>query len=390
MQADNAKVGLIIFLLSFFLIYGGLHLYIFFKIKNALQMGPTVKLCLIFFMALMVVAPVVIRLAERGGYELMARLFSYTGYAWTGLAFLFFSMAMLLDFYRYSLKLSGIILNKDLSLLMVSPFTVFMSSLLVAVTISAYGYFEARHIRTERIVIRSSKIPETLGRLKIVQISDVHLGLIVREKRLDKILEQVRRENPDILVSTGDLVDGQICKLDEILKMFNNINPQYGKFAVTGNHEFYAGLRQALACTQQAGFTMLRGESIIIDELISIAGVDDPAGRFYGGSRGIEEPALLSPLPRDTFTLLLKHQPEIDKNSLGFFDLQLSGHTHRGQIYPFALITRMRYPFNSGFFNLPHNTRLYVSRGSGTWGPPFRFLSPPEVTVIEVVHGSKH
>jgi predicted MPP superfamily phosphohydrolase len=209
----------------------------------------------------------------------------------------------------------------------------------------------------------------------------------VRQGRLTRILEKVKRANPDVLVSTGDLVDGQINDLEGLTKLLNEINPRYGKFAITGNHEFYAGISHALDFTEKAGFTILRDEVVTVGGIITIVGVDDPTGNYFGVSKNIPEKALLSRLPRERFTLFLKHRPLMEQSSLGLFDLQLSGHVHKGQIFPFNLLTRLYYPTNAGLLNLPLNSQVYVSRGSGTWGPPIRFLAPPEVTVIELVHG---
>jgi predicted MPP superfamily phosphohydrolase len=387
MQADQAKVGMIVFLLIFFLIYGGLHLYVFLKTKNAIVLGAKATMGLIAFMALMIFAPILIRLLERGGYEPIAYLLSQVGYTWTGIVFLFFSCALLLDAYRLVIFTAGFVLQKNLSSITPSAFYSFIIPISFAIIVSAYGYFEAQNIRVERLIIQTSKIPEEIGTVKIVQISDIHLGLIVREQRLKRILQKVTAEKPDILVSTGDLVDGQMCRLNHLVEMLQEIKPQYGKFAVTGNHEFYAGLTQALECTEKAGFTVLRGTAANVSDFISIAGVDDPAGKIYESSGNTSEKELLAHLSRERFTLLLKHQPIIDDGSSDFFDVQLSGHTHKGQIFPFTLITRLRYSFNSGYFKLPNNSHLYVSRGSGTWGPPIRFLAPPEVTVIELLHG---
>jgi predicted MPP superfamily phosphohydrolase len=233
------------------------------------------------------------------------------------------------------------------------------------------------------LTIRSHKVPAAYSPLKIVQISDVHLGLIVREGRLKRILKKVAAENPDVVVSTGDLVDGQVCELNGLAGLLNEIRPRYGKFAVTGNHEFYAGFDNAKCFTENAGFTLLRGESTSAAG-ITIAGVDDPAGRFYG-LKNISETELLSPLPRNKFVLLLKHRPLVDKKAVGLFDLQLSGHIHKGQIFPFTLLTALYYPLTSGRLDLPDKSVMYVSRGSGTWGPPVRFLAPPEVTAIELI-----
>lgn len=167
--------------------------------------------------------------------------------------------------------------------------------------------------------------------------------------------------------------------------MLSEVQTKYGKFGVTGNHEFYAGLPQALGCSEKAGLRMLRGEALSVEGLINIAGVDDPAGRYFGQSEAVQESDLLSSLSSDRFTLFLKHRPVISKESLGLFDLQLSGHTHKGQIFPFSLLTGLYYPVDSGLAVLAKGSHLYVSRGAGTWGPPIRFLSPPEVTVIDLL-----
>ena len=279
-----------------------------------------------------------------------------------------------------------VVLQKDFALFIPSANFSFFIPLLLSIIISVYGYFEAKDVRTEKIIINTSKIPEDVGRLRIVQISDIHLGLIVREDRLRSILSEVKKADPDILVSTGDLVDGQIDNLEKLAEPFQKINPRYGKFAITGNHEFYAGLDQALSFAEKSGFRILRGEAVTVAGLVTLAGVDDPQVKTYGLFKGLSEKELLSELPHERFTVLLKHRPLVDRNVLGLFDLQLSGHVHKGQIFPFSIITGLYYSTQAGFANLAGNSKLYVSRGSGTWGPPIRFLSPPEVTVIELVH----
>lgn len=337
-------------------------------------------------MTLMVFAPVVIRVSERHGLELIARSLAYIGYTWMGLLFLFVSCVFVLDIYRLILKFGSMILQSDLSGLGLSPRHAVTISLILCIIIAIYGMFEAVGIRIERVKIKTHKIPEKIGRLKIVQISDVHLGLMVGEARLKRILKQVQLVNPDILVSTGDLVDGQTDDISDLKKMFVRVRTKYGKFAVTGNHEFYAGITRARHFMKNAGFTVLHGDGLTVSGLLNIVGVDDTAARRYGLGMGVSEKALLAQLPFEKFTLLLKHRPVVDKDALGLFDLQLSGHTHKGQIFPFNLITMLFYPARTGLNRLEKNAWLYVSRGSGTWGPPIRFMSPPEVAVIELIH----
>lgn len=378
-----------IFISTFFLLYASAHLYVFLKAKAAFGFGLSVSLPLAAFMLIMSASPLIIFFSEKHHQELIARLMSYIGYTWMGTLFLFVCASFIIDIYHLIVYLDTIISHKDLSYLIPSAKASFYIPLTISLAIAAYGYFEAKDIRTEKIEIKTSKLPAGMDRLRIVQISDVHIGLIVNKERLRRILDEVKKAKPDILVSTGDLVDGQIDGLIGLADMIKSINPIYGKFAITGNHEFYAGIEHATAFTRKAGFVVLRGEGITVNGLINIAGIDDHAGKSFGVYKEVSEKALLSKFPKDRFTLLLKHRPVIDKECIGLFDLQLSGHTHKGQLFPFSIFTRLSYIIDSGYLDLGHNSELYVSRGAGTWGPPMRFMAPPEITVIDLHRASK-
>jgi len=370
---------MILFLLFFFSLYSGLHLYTFLKLKNTFSLSTSTLLPLALFMILMTFAPLIIRISEKEGLEVFAQGLSWIGYLWMAIIFLFFSFSVFSDILLWILKRiipSGFIAENTTGKIS------FFISLLLSISLTIYGYIEALNIRLERIEIKTDRIKRSL---RIVQISDVHLGLIVREGRLKRILEKVREANPDIVVSTGDLVDGQIDRLEGLAELLKEVNPPYGKYAITGNHEFYAGLKQALAFTEKAGFTILRGEAVYLPELkLYIAGVDDPAGRRYGLTKEIPEERLLGSLSGEAFVLFLKHRPIVESSSKGLFDLQLSGHTHKGQIFPFSILTRLYYPKDSGCLKDINGCYLYVSRGAGTWGPPVRVFAPPEITVIDI------
>ncbi|MBN2398703.1 MAG: metallophosphoesterase [Deltaproteobacteria bacterium] len=372
-----------IFLLVFFLIYGGVHLYLFLGARASLALGTRSGILLALFMFIMVLAPVIVHVAERSGLQSLAHFFAWTGYSWMGFAFLLFCLSLVFDCYRILIHLGAYLSSLNPSTVIPPARLRFITLVILAAVLVLYGSFEALQISTERITIRTSKVPEEVGRFRIVQISDLHLGIIVREKRLERILEEVRAAAPDMLVSTGDLVDGETNNMLELSELLRAIDPPYGKFAVTGNHEFYAGLDQSLAFTRRAGFTVLRGETAEVGTFLTVAGVDDPTGRIYRTREGRPERELLAGPPLDRFSVLLKHQPV---PSPAPFDLQLSGHTHKGQIFPFTLMTRLVFPYNSGRHELADGSTLYVSRGSGTWGPPMRLMAPPEVTIIDLLH----
>jgi predicted MPP superfamily phosphohydrolase len=374
-----------LFLLSFFLIYGLMHGYAFLKARAALQFGSGPGILLGLFMLFMILAPVCIRVLELRGYDETAQALSWGAYIWLGFLFLFMVCALVFDFWRILGGAADALAKKDFSAFLPGARIAFFVPLALSLAATVYGYFEARDIRTERIVIETDKLPAGMERFRICQISDVHLGLIVRDERLARMLAIVKRENPDLFVSTGDLVDAQIDGISRLAAVLRDIRASCGNFAVTGNHEYIAGIDRALAFTKEAGFEVLRAEARDIGGFLTVAGVDDPTGKGFGlrgGDNG--EGELLASLPRDRFTLLLKHRPTLEQTTRGLFDLQLSGHTHRGQIFPFHWIVRLYFPMGSGLHEVG-NAKVYVSRGSGTWGPPIRFLAPPEVTVIELV-----
>lgn len=373
-----------LFLLAFFFLYSLLHVYAFLKAKAAIGFGAAAAISLILFMLVMITAPVIVRISERSGLETFARLMAYIGYSWLGVLFLFCSASAALDIWHIIIVAARKIPGLGTSGITPANNASFYFSLIFSLLAATYGYFEAWNIHTERLVIHSDKIPEG-RRIRIVQISDVHLGLIIGREKLKRIITEIKNADPDIVVSTGDLVDGQADQIGKMTELLRGITPRYGKFAVFGNHEFFAGVGESTRFIQSAGFDLLRGQAVTIDGIINIAGVDDPAGRALGLVNDISEKGLLSGLGSDRFTIFLKHRPTVDKDSMGLFDLQISGHTHKGQIFPFTFFTWLYYPVHAGLMELADKHYLYVSRGSGTWGPPIRFLSPPEIAVIDIV-----
>lgn len=373
---------LFLFITTFTSLYTSLHVYAFLKLRRAVSLSGIATALIAALMILMILTPLIVRIVESADFEREAKVFAYVGYTWMGLLFLFFIASFSLDVWRFLVYAAEGLLKTSLGALKFSHRQAFFLPLIAAMLAAGYGTYEAMNIQTETLVLKSPKIARPV---RIVQISDVHLGLLIREPRLARILEEVTAASPDIFVSTGDLVDGQTDSLNGVGNLLREIKAPLGKYAVTGNHEFYAGLDRSLEFMKQAGFRVLRGEGTSVAGLINIAGVDDPVVRGYGRSKEVLEREILSGLPRGKFTLFLKHRPDVEKSAEGLFDLQLSGHAHKGQLFPFTLIVRLVFPRIAGLYDLSSGSHLYVSRGSGTWGPPIRFLAPPEVTVIDLV-----
>jgi predicted MPP superfamily phosphohydrolase len=330
----------------------------------------------------MTCAPIAIRILERFGYDSSAHIMAWIGFTWMGFIFLFFCTGLLFDLFRFALWLfEGFSARTNYSLF--CRIFIFTVPAILSLAITVYGFFEAGHITTTRVAVYSPKIPAGT-KIRMVQISDVHLGIMNGRKKLQRIIALIKSGEPDILVSSGDLVDGQKNNIDGLADLLNTIDAPLGKYAVTGNHEYYAGLEHSLNFLKQAGFTVLNGEAAVAGNSITIAGIaDNSVGRFKNGSAKIEK-QIFESINKDLFTVLLKHRPFVSPGTP--YDLQLSGHTHKGQIFPFNLLTRLVYPYPEGrLVFLPGNKTLYTSRGTGTWGPPVRFLSPPEITFIDLL-----
>jgi len=339
-------------------------------------------------MLFMILVPVMVRVTERMGHEEVARMLAFIGYTWMGAILVFFLAEILCDLFRLIVYISGILSRRDLSNILSTHRFYFSTCFAITLLVIFYGLFEARQIRIEHIIIQTKKIAPEVGKARIVQISDVHLGLIIGEERIKLIVKTVRGTEPDILVSTGDLVDVQLNNIDDLAELFQEIYTPYGKFAVTGNHEFYAGIDRALEFTKKAGFKILSNEVVHIPEIVTIAGVNDEAVRSWRKSDNVPEEKLCTKIDNSLYTILLKHRPLPYAGSICVYDLQLSGHTHKGQIFPFFLITKLFFKQYAGYYRLNNGSFLYVNRGTGTWGPPIRFLAPPEITVIDIVHNA--
>lgn len=367
-----------------------MHLYIHLKIRAAFGPGRMVEIALALFMVFMIVSPVLVRIAEGNDREYVAIILAYIGYTWMGAVLIFFSAGICMDAIRLLTYGMAKRIHTILPLLAAAHRIQFVACAVAAIFVVVYGFFEARHIRAEYLVLESKKIPVETGRMRIVQISDVHLGLIVGERRLERIIEVINQARPDVLVSTGDLFDGQPDRVDLLAQRLYDVHAPLGKFAVMGNHEVYLdrtfGLKKSAELTDRAGFVLLRNRVASVGDIVDVAGVDDEAGRGWRYGDNAKEETLCAFVNKSRFTVLLKHRPALYTGNQCTYDLQLSGHTHKGQISPFFLVTRFFFPYYSGLHEFSGPRYLYVSRGSGTWGPPIRFLAPPEVTIIDIVH----
>ncbi|MGD8561772.1 MAG: metallophosphoesterase, partial [Desulfarculaceae bacterium] len=237
------------------------------------------------------------------------------------------------------------------------------------------------HPRLESITLTTSKLPAAKNSLRLVFIADLHLGLTSRLSYVKKVAALIQQARPHLILAGGDIVDGQGPVADQAAEILAGLKAPLGKFAVMGNHEAYVGLAYSQKFLNKCGFKVLRDQAQNVGGVLTLVGVDD---RREGNPRQ-SELNLLKSVSSDRYTIFIRHRPWVSPGSLGHFDLQLSGHTHGGQIFPWSLAVKSFYSRYKGLYGLKDGAWLYVNRGSGTWGPPMRILTPPEVTLIELV-----
>ena len=364
----------------FVTLYGLAHVYIWHAIVSGVRLPVWAQGLLGFGLLALSVTPFLARRLERRGHTHFARFFAWVGYTWAGLVLLF----VLARFGTDLLMASAAALGWSAPHGLVRSLPLIATGILTT-ALAIYSFIERSRVRVEYIGIPTTKTMGALPLLRVAQISDVHIGSMNGQSRIQTVVRRLQEISPDVVVSTGDLIDSRAGLAVPVTGLLAAVQPPLGKFAVIGNHECYAGLDSSLSFMERAGFTVLRNQVISLRG-IRLVGMDDPAaGR--AAQLASRESQLLRGLSDDVFTILLKHRPDLVPGSQARFDLQLSGHTHKGQMFPFGFLTRLYYPAHAGLFRLAQASYLYVSRGTGAWGPPFRLLAPPEITVFTIGPG---
>jgi predicted MPP superfamily phosphohydrolase len=261
---------------------------------------------------------------------------------------------------------------------------------LLALAASLIGAFNAR--RTAGVVtvdVPIAGLPVALHGFTMAQISDIHIGPTIKRAYLQDIVDAVNRLEPDLVAVTGDLVDGSVAELGGHVAPLAGLVSRHGTFFVTGNHEYYSGAPLWVAELRRLGITVLMNEHVVLERQgasLVLAGVPDFSAHHFDASHKSDPVAALKGAPADaSVRVLLAHQPRTAAAAeLAGFDLQLSGHTHGGQFLPWVFFVRLQQPFTAGLHRLGR-LWVYVSRGTGYWGPPKRLGAPSEITRLRLV-----
>lgn len=258
--------------------------------------------------------------------------------------------------------------------------------------LSASGVWSAiRPVEVRRLAVKIGRLPDKLSGLRIVQLTDMHVGPTIGRDFVEHVVREVNMLDADIVAITGDMVDGSVPELAHALEPLGDLRAKDGVFFVTGNHEYYSGADEWLSFLPSLGIRPLRNERVEIrreDHALDLAGIDDWTAHQFGGDHGADLDRALHGRDTSRPVVLLAHQPKAFHGALeSGVDLQLSGHTHGGQIFPFGFLTRLVQPFLSGLHRR-EDTQIYVSNGTGYWGPPMRLGAPAEITLIELTQST--
>jgi uncharacterized protein len=274
------------------------------------------------------------------------------------------------------------------ALFSVSPRTAAEVAVIATVATVVYGLVHARHSIVRRVRIPLAKLPARADGYTIVQLTDIHIGATLREPFLRRVVDKVNALAPDLIVLTGDLVDGHVAELRTHVEPFRDLRARDGVFAVTGNHEYYWNADAWIAHLRTLGIRVLRNERVTIGTAFELVGVDDSTGAAMALDHGEDIPrAIEGHDPALPIVLLAHHPSSIHRAVDAGCDLQLSGHTHGGQLLPLGWLSRLFEPHVAGLARFGA-TWLYVSEGTGFWGPPLRVGTSSEIAAITLVAGS--
>ncbi len=243
----------------------------------------------------------------------------------------------------------------------------------------------ARGFEVKRVRVPLARLPKSASGYRIVQLTDVHIGPTLGREFLESVVHQVAALSPDMVVITGDLVDGSVDELRVLVEPLRELRARDGVFFVTGNHEYYSGADEWIAHLGTLGVRVLRNERVPIGAAFDLAGVDDHSAGRVLPHHGQDVEAAMRDRDPSRAVVLLAHQPKAMAEACKHgVDLQISGHVHGGQLVPFNWLARLDQPYIQGLYRVG-TSWIYVSQGTGYWGPPMRVGSRAEVTSIELV-----
>ena len=366
-----------------------LHAYVGWRLVPALLVWPVAAVLVGVLLVLSAVLMPAGLLARRASSQRSVRAVAWTGMAAMGLFSSLFVFTLLRD---VSLLAVAAVAWAGPGAIDVAVFDAWSAlavagSALLVTVIGAWNAQRTAGIVSVDVPLRG--LPAALHGFTIVQISDIHVGPTIGARYVQAIVDAVNRLEPDMVAVTGDLVDGSVAELAADVAPLAQLASRHGTFFVTGNHEYYSGAHAWIAELRRLEMRVLLNEHVVLRRgaaALLVAGVTDPSAHHFDPAHRSSPSAALAGAPGEAeVRVLLAHQPRSAHAAAeAGFHLQLSGHTHGGQFWPWNLFVRFQQPFTAGLHRLK-DLWVYVSRGTGYWGPPKRFLAPSEITRVRLV-----
>ncbi len=369
-------------------IYGGLTYYIGYRGLQFFIAGG-LNISLIFYwiiIGLIAFSFVIGRLGDRWLPNRLSYLFETIGVYWFGIMtylIMILFIGEILVLLNKRIQFIPVELMNHPKLSVVTGLTI-ISLIIFIVLLGRWGAQNPQIVEYE---VTLEKSTENYKKLNIVMLSDLHLGKFVNRKQLENIVHKINPLNPDIIVIPGDIIDDRVDTFVEqnMTEVFQELNPKLGIYASFGNHEYIGGqVEIAEEYFQQAGINVLRDKYVKIADGFYLVGREDKTYERFKGKPRKELEELLKGIDKKLPIIMLDHQPvDIDKAELAGVDMQLSGHTHKGQLFPFGMITKKLFTVDWGYKKI-NNIHVIVSSGAGTWGPPMRVGNRSEIVYIKV------
>ena len=314
------------------------------------------------------------------------KFFAGAGGYWMAAMLYFFLLFLLLDLIRFIAIRTGFVPLR----IWTSPqvaLSIGAASVLLVVSTLAYGTWSAKNPIVQKYEINVDKKAGNIDRINIVVASDMHLGVIVNRDRLSRMVEFINAQNPDLVLLPGDILDDDVETFNKqrMWEILGGIKATYGVFASLGNHEYISNSTEdAVNFLEKSGIKVLQDDYILVNNSFYVVGRNDHSAQRYTGQARKALADILGGADKSMPLFLMDHQPsKLEDAQNNGIDLQVSGHTHRGQMFPNHLITRMVFELDHGYL-LKGNTHYVVSLGLGTWGPPIRVGHRPEIANITI------
>ncbi len=373
---------ILIFLAIVLSITAGIHYFLWIRLaRDPAWSAPIVKGMGWALAALAASIPLGL-IASRSLSREAASPFSWIAYGWMGVMFVLFLTLLPMELVRVGARIGGVDPERRVALARILAGAAGVIGLLE----SGVGLASVlSRVAVKQVRVPIAKLPKGLSGYTIVQLTDIHVGPTIGRAFIDQIVRTTNALAPDMVAITGDLVDGSVKDLGALVEPLKELRAKDGVFFVTGNHEYYSGVDAWIAHLRTLGIRVLRNERIELREGLDLAGVDDTSAHNFGHGHGQDVPRAMAGRDESRAMVLLAHQPKaiVDASKHGV-DLQLSGHTHGGQIWPWGYAVRLDQPHVAGLHD-HDGTAIYVSAGTGYWGPPMRVGAPAEITRIELV-----